>query len=172
MPPGDIPIPSIPGENLPPTPPTSPPFATPPADQPNNTSGSSAGPAIPQTTELSQPEVTTVEDAEADRKEPDAAIVEGIKDGPLLREGSVIQGPNDRKNRPATAEEIALSKQFHEDGLTDQEREDIANQRPKVPDIEIDKSAPPDVPANPRKVAESRGIVFTDKDPNAEVSTK
>lgn len=88
-------------------------------------------------------------------------------DAPVLplRPGDVVQGPGDRKNRrPKDAELEAGKKEFNFD-LTDEEQEALASQKFEVKDPPIDENAPKDEPADPRKVAEGRGIKFPKAEP-------
>lgn len=88
-----------------------------------------------------------------------------LDDHPPLKPGDKIQGPLDRENRDPTPAELEFGQRVRNDGnLTDEEKKEVAKLKPVIIDPPIDKNAPPDVPADPRKVAESRGMVFKKKD--------
>lgn len=99
------------------------------------------------------------------------AIVEDEKKAKLaalvipLKPGDVVQGPGDRRNRKPNEKELEAGKNEYQYHLTPEEQEVLNSQKFTVIDPPIDKNAPKDVPADPRKVAESRGIKFPDKDP-------
>lgn len=77
-----------------------------------------------------------------------------------LRPGDVIQGPGDRKNRRPNENELKTGEDVYRYNLSDEEIEALESQKFAVIDPPIDENAPKDVPADPRKVAESRGIKF------------
>lgn len=84
-----------------------------------------------------------------------------LDDHPPLKPGDKIQGPNDRVNRDPTPAELEYGRRvLNEGNLSDEEKRQVANFKPAVIDPPIDENAPPDVPADPRKVAESRGMIF------------
>lgn len=84
-----------------------------------------------------------------------------LDDHPPLKPGDKIQGPNDRVNRDPTSAELEYGRRvLNEGNLSDEEKRQVANFKPAVIDPPIDENAPPDVPADPRKVAESRGMIF------------
>lgn len=69
-----------------------------------------------------------------------------------------VQGPNDRANREPTAAEIELGEREAQRLAIEQGNSDLEFV-PATSDPEIDPNAPKDVPADPKKVAESRGQI-------------
>lgn len=78
-----------------------------------------------------------------------------LGDHPPLKKGDKIQGPYDRTNREPTEDELA-----HGEFVTAfQDKPEYTAKEHEPNDPPIDESAPKDVPADPRKVAESRGMI-------------
>lgn len=99
-------------------------------------------------------------------EERDERVNSGLKPGdhPPLTENDVIQGPGDRKNRKPRPEELEAGKLYRQGVLTADQQLAVTEQRGEHNDPPIDESAPKDVPADPRKVAESRGFKLKDGD--------
>lgn len=103
------------------------------------------------------------------KEEMEALGFTPLEDHPPLKEGDVIQGPHDRGNRKPTEKELELGRIAASTDLGPDEQELLRSSRQvEIKDPPIDKNAPKDVPADPRKVAESRGIKLKEK-PDEEV---
>jgi hypothetical protein len=91
-----------------------------------------------------------------------------LEEHPPLKEGDKIQGPHDRANRPPTDKELEHGRAAFAGVVDPVDQATLLSQQGEVKDPPIDKNAPKDVPADPRKVAESRGIKLKEK-PDGEV---